>query len=84
MAIDRFTFRNLSETGGEVSHLSRGALPLFTESDIDSRRFPYKKTAVVFECFPYVCPEPVLVEWSFSYREIVPLIDPRSIPDICH
>ena len=26
------------------------------------------KTALVFvECFPYVCPEPVLVKWSFLY-----------------
>jgi hypothetical protein len=26
-----------------------------------------KKTALFFECFPYVCPEPVLVKCSFLY-----------------
>jgi hypothetical protein len=26
-----------------------------------------RKTASFFECFPYVCPEPVLVKCSFLY-----------------
>jgi hypothetical protein len=26
-----------------------------------------RKTASVFECFPYVCPEPVLAKCSFLY-----------------
>jgi hypothetical protein len=26
-----------------------------------------RKTASFFECFPYVCPEPVLAKRSFSY-----------------
>jgi hypothetical protein len=39
------------------------------EKDLRVHQEDLRKTRLRFECFPYVCPEPVLVECSFLYKE---------------